>query len=107
MKDREKDSREEPSASKQKGATSGKKRKPQYDVIYRRNIVKAAEESSPNSKGTNLDVLTCQELDSRKVTVLDTWRLKYKVRSWVEGYDNPEVKKLIQKMFSKDRSRVN
>lgn len=107
VKGREKDSIEEPSASKQKGATSGKKRTPQYDISMRKRIVQAFAESSPNSKGTNLDDLTCKELDKRRVEVSNNWRLKYKVGSWMEGYDNPKVRKLIQKMFSKDRSSIS
>jgi len=98
---------EELPKKKQKGATSGRKRKPQPDVEIRRVIVRLVEKTHPNSKGTNLDVLTCEELDSHSVAVLDEWLLKYKVQSWVKGYNDPRVKKRIHKMFSDDRSKVD
>jgi len=96
---------EELPKKKQTGATSGRKRKPQPDVEIRRVIVRLVEKTHPNSKGTNLDVLTCEELDSHGIDVLDEWRLQYKVKSWVEGYRNPSVKGRIQKMFSEDRKK--
>lgn len=90
---------------KQKGAASGKKRTPPKDVTLRRGIVKSVEKSSPNSKGENLDVLTCEELDNHRVEVPNKWPLKYKIKTWVEGYGDSKVKKLIHKMFSEDRKK--
>jgi len=91
---------------KQKGAASGKKRTPPKDVTMRRGIINSVEKQYPNSKGKDLDVLTCKELDARKVDVPKKWLITHKVKSWVEGYNDPKVKKLIHKMFSEDRSKV-
>ena len=91
---------------KQKGAASGRTRKPHYDVIMRRKIVQGVKTAHPKGKGKNLDSLTCEELDSRRVDVPNNWPVKYKITSWAKGYNDPKVKKLIQKMFSQDRSKV-
>lgn len=93
--------------SQQTTKLSGKKRTPPKDVAIRRGIIKSVEKSSPKSKGKDLDSLTCKELDRRRVDVPNNWPVKYKVTSWAKGYNDPKVKKLIQKMFSQDRSKVD
>lgn len=76
------------------------------DVATRRALVKAIRDSHPKAKGKNLDQLTCEQLDSRKVAIPMKWRPKYRINNWEEGYKNPEVKPLIQKMFSSDRKKL-
>ena len=93
------------SHSQQTTKVSGKKRTPPKDVIMRRGIIKSVEKQYPSSKGKDLDLLTCKELDVRKVNAPKKWLIKHKVKSWVEGYNDPKVKKLIHKMFSEDRSK--
>jgi len=93
--------------SQQTTKLSGKKRTPPKDVTMRRGIIKSVEKSSPNSKGKDLDLLTCKELDVLRFNVPKKWLIKHKVKSWVEGYHDPKVKKLIHKMFSEDRSKID
>ena len=74
-----------------------------YDVAVRRGLVKAMEQVYPHAKGKNLDELTCKELDDRRVSIIASWEDDYGIDIWVEGYDHPDVKPLIQRMFSADR----
>jgi len=41
-------------------------------------------------------------ISHHSVDVLDEWRRQYKVKTWVEGYGDSKVKKLIHKMFSEN-----
>ena len=82
-----------------------KKKKSGYDVAMRIGIVKGFAASHPKAKGTNLNFLTCEELDLRRVGLSPKWRPKYKVETWVQGYAHDKVKKLIYKMFATDKKR--
>ena len=86
-------------------AESGSVRASDYNVAVRQGIVKAIGKAHPQAKGKNLDELTCQELDSRRAAIPDRWRVEYGISNWVEGYNHPKVKLLIQRMFSGDRRK--
>jgi len=75
------------------------------DVTTRIGLVKAVAAANPSMKGRSLDLLTCQELDARRVPVSEQWKINYRITSWEEGYDHPKVKGLIHKMFSTDRKK--
>ena len=91
--------------SQQTTEVAGKKRTPPKDVTMRRGIIKSVEKQYPSSKGQDLDLLSCKELDNRRIEVPNKWPLKYKVKTWVGAYGDSEVKKLIHKMFSEDRKK--
>ena len=73
------------------------------EVERRRSIVQGMLRSDPGTKGTNLDLLTCLDLDQCRVGFPPVWRIQHKIQSWEEGYNHPKVKLLIEKMLSDDR----
>jgi len=83
-----------------------KKKKPIPEAVsYRRALVKAFYSSNPNTKGKNLDELTCEHLDRVGVPGLHKWKTEFKIETWAEGYKHSKIKKRIQKMFSGDRGK--
>ncbi len=72
-------------------------------LAMRRGMVRAFAEAYPETVGKNLDLLTCTDLDARRVDVRFEWRRDYNIDTWEEGYSHPKVKQLIKKMFSDDR----
>ena len=80
-----------------------KKPRAKSEAWMRKRMVQAVAETNPGTKGKNLDLLTCVELDGSRIHVLERWRLTHGIQTWEQGYEHPEVKQLIQTMFSKDR----
>ena len=83
---------------------SSKVKKVPPEVSLRRGVVQAVAKSNPNSKGKDLDLLTCEELD-KFLDILERWRKDGEIETWTEGYEHPKVKPLIHKMFSDDRKK--
>ncbi len=78
-------------------------RRPHGETNVRKHIVQALAESNPDTKGKNLNELTCEDLDARRADFPKKWKLKFAVDSWAAGYEHREVRALIEPMFSKDR----
>jgi hypothetical protein len=83
----------------------GKNQKPQLEVEIRRAIVRIVAEINQDARvrGT-LDKLTCDELDMRRIAILERWEEEYSVSNWKEALANKKVKSLVQKMLASDRS---